>query len=56
MYKINFLCQIYLFSPYFSGKSGQGGFIMDDLRSLSSNITSLVKNKNFFLRGWEAVS
>ena len=33
-YKIDFLDQIDLFSPYFFGKSGQGGHIMDDLPSL----------------------
>ena len=55
-FKIDFLGHIDRFSPYFFGKSDQGGLIMDDLRSLSSNITSLVRNKNFLFRGSEAIS
>ena len=55
-YKIDFLGQIDLFPPNFFRKSGQGGLIMDDLRSLSLNITSLVGNKNFLFRGTEAIS
>ena len=50
-YKIDFLGQIDQFSPYFFGKSGQGGPIMDVLCSLSSNLKYLVRNKHFSLRG-----
>ena len=56
MYKIDFLGQIDLYSPYFFGKSGQGGLIIDDLRSLSSNINSLVRNKKKMFRGSEVMS
>ena len=50
-YKTYFLGQIDRFSPYYFGKSGQGGLIMDCLCSLSSIMNSLVRNKHFLSYG-----
>ena len=54
--KFTFEVKSTYFHLTFFGKSGQGGLIMDYLRSLSSNITSLVRNKNFLFRGSEVIS
>ena len=50
-YKIEFLGKIDRFHLTFFGKSGQGGFFMDAICSLSSNINSLVRNKHFLFHG-----
>ena len=52
--KIDILSQIDRFSPYFFGKSGQGGLIMNDLCSSSLNINVLVGNVHFLLLGHES--
>ena len=51
MYKIDSLGNIDRFSPYYFGKSGLGGLIVDDLCSLNSNINSLVRNNHVLFHG-----
>ena len=48
---MDFLGQIDRFSPYFFGKSGQGGLTMEDVCSLGLNINSLERNKNLLFYG-----
>ena len=50
-YEVYFLDQIDRFSSEFFGKTGQGGFSMDDSSSLSLNTIYLLRNKQFLFHG-----